>query len=67
MSDQIIINAVPLIGELVTPAMMHVSRQMPELQLIYRSEPGFVCLDDGMTIALRAGQEPCGERHAVRW
>ncbi len=67
MREQVVINAVPLIGELVTPAMMQVSRMLPNLELIYRSEMGMVDLAGGSTIALRAGAEPCGERNAVRW
>lgn len=67
MPEHVVINAVPLIGELVTPAIMQVSRMLPDVQLIYRSELGMADLDDGNTIAIRAGAEPCGERNAVRW
>ncbi|HMQ40214.1 MAG TPA: LysR substrate-binding domain-containing protein [Paracoccus sp. (in: a-proteobacteria)] len=67
MADKVVINAVPLIGELVTPAMMQVSRKMPELQLVYRSEMRFVDLSDGATLAVRAGVKPPEERHVVHW
>lgn len=67
MREQVVINAVPLIGELVAPAMMQVSRMIPQLELVYRSEMGLVDLSDGKTIAVRAGPEPCATRHAVRW
>lgn len=67
MREQVVINAVPLIGELLTPAMMQVSRAMPHLDMTYRSENGIADLSDGTTIAVRAGPEPTGERNAVRW
>lgn len=67
MSDEIVINAVPLMGELVIPAVMHICRTMPEVTITYRSEQAVADLSDCRTIGIRAGVEPDNDRLAIRW
>ncbi|MDO5606646.1 MAG: LysR substrate-binding domain-containing protein [Paracoccus sp. (in: a-proteobacteria)] len=66
MAAHITINAVPLIGELVVPAMAHLAGAMPGLRVTYRSELGFARLNDGRTIGIRAGAAPCARSMVVR-
>lgn len=67
MTDHVAISALPLMGELIVPAVMHIGTSMPDVQISYRSELGFADLSDRRTIAIRGGAEPIGERLAVRW
>lgn len=67
MPDHIVINAVPLMGELVVPAIMHICRTMPEVRITYRSELGMADLSDRRTIGIRAGAEPVDDDLAIRW
>ena len=67
MTDHVAISALPLMGELIVPAVMHISAAMPDTQISYRSERGFADLSNRRTIAIRGGPEPVGDRLAVRW
>lgn len=67
MTDHVAISALPLMGELIVPAVMRVSAAMPDVQITYRSELGFADLSNRQTLAIRGGSEPIGERLAVRW
>ncbi|MFD1795669.1 hypothetical protein FQV27_04175 [Paracoccus aurantiacus] len=66
-NEQVVISAVPLMGELIVPALMNIGATFPEIGVVYRSELGFANLADCSTIAIRAGAEPAGDRLAVRW
>ncbi|MBA4489668.1 LysR substrate-binding domain-containing protein [Paracoccus sp. S1E-3] len=67
MSGDVAISALPLMGELVVPAVMRVSAAMPDTLISYRSELRYADLSDCRTIAIRGGAEPVGDRLAVRW
>ena len=67
MSDHVAISALPLMGELIVPAVMRVSTALPHVKITYRSELDFADLSDHRTIAIRGGVEPIGDRWAVRW
>ncbi|MFV0293940.1 MAG: LysR substrate-binding domain-containing protein [Paracoccus sp. (in: a-proteobacteria)] len=67
MPDHVVINAVPLMGDLIVPAVMHICRIMPAIRITYRSELGMAELGDLRTIGIRAGAEPAGDDIAVRW
>lgn len=67
MTDHVAISALPLMGELIVPAVMRVGAGMPHIQITYRSELSFADLSDHRTIAIRGGPEPLGDRWAVRW
>ncbi|WBU65213.1 LysR substrate-binding domain-containing protein [Paracoccus aerodenitrificans] len=67
MPDHIVINSVPMMGDLVVPAVMHICRTMPEVKITYRSDAAVADLSDLRTIGVRSGPEPVGERLAIRW
>ena len=67
MPDHIVINSVPMMGDLVLPAVMHICRTMPDVKITYRSAVTMTDLSDCRTIGIRGGPEPVGERLAIRW
>ena len=49
MTDHVAISALPLMGELIVPAVMQISAAMPDTQISYRSELGFADLSNRRT------------------
>ncbi|WBU57738.1 LysR substrate-binding domain-containing protein [Paracoccus sediminicola] len=67
MLKQVTINAVPMMGDMVVPAVMHISHTMPDIQITYRSTLDMADLSDGCTIGVRAGVEPSTQEMEVSW
>lgn len=67
MAEHIVINSVPMMGDLVVPAVMHISQTMPDLCITYRSRAELGDPGDPGSIWIRSGAEPMGARLAIRW